>query len=127
MGALFEVLKTDSRVDVVTEHGLAGFKVAVDDAFDGLTQKGLAEIRVALRPRPDGFFKVVGKGHYWVSCFFLRFSRPNIPARPECPCSDVSSYRLLAGSRAVPHPCRNKCGSRARNRFCTHKRRRRCP
>src|SRR5450756_1402575 len=125
MSALCEVLKTDSRVDVVTEHGLAGFKVAVDDAFDGLTQKGLAEIRVALRPRPDGFFKVVVRGITGSPVSFFVCSRPNIPARPECPCSDVSSYRLLAGSRAVPHPCRNKCGSRARNRFCTHKRRRR--
>src|SRR5882762_9658093 len=62
--APFKILKTDGRVHIVTEHGLPGLQVAVDDALDGFTQERLTEIRIALRPRPDGFFEVVGKWHY---------------------------------------------------------------
>src|ERR1035441_1546174 len=60
--AFFEILKTDRSVDIVAEYRLAGRQVTVDHAFDGLTQEGLAEIRIALRPRPDGFLEVMGKG-----------------------------------------------------------------
>ena len=58
--SLFELLKSDRRVDVVAQDGLAGFKIAVNDALNGLAQKRLTEIRIALRPCPDGFLKVVG-------------------------------------------------------------------
>jgi hypothetical protein len=61
--AFLEIVKTGCGVDIVAEHCLAGCEIAVDDAFDGLTQQGLAEVRIVLRPRPDGFSEVVGKGH----------------------------------------------------------------
>ena len=61
--ALFKILKPECGVHIVAEHGLSGFQIAVEDALDGFTEECLAEIRIALRPRPDGFFEVVSKGH----------------------------------------------------------------
>ena len=61
---LFQVLKPKRRVDVVSQDGLAGFKVSVQDALYGFAQKGLPEIRVALGARMDGFLEVVGEWHY---------------------------------------------------------------
>ena len=37
-----------------------------------LSQEGLPEVGIALRPRPDGVFEIVGKGHQLISCFFRR-------------------------------------------------------
>src|SRR5580700_4349493 len=44
LGALFQVQKSDSRVDVVAKNGFAGCKVSVDDALDGLAQKRTLEL-----------------------------------------------------------------------------------
>ena len=49
---LFELLKSDRRVDVVAQDDLAGSGIAVDDALNGFAQKCLTELRVPLRPRP---------------------------------------------------------------------------
>ena len=61
---------------------LSGAEVSVDDAFDGLSKQSLPEIGIALRARLDGFFEVVRKRHYWLSCFFRRLYWPSIPAQP---------------------------------------------
>ena len=60
---LFEVLKSNCRVDVVAQNGFAGFKIAIDNTFDSFTQKRFPEIGVALRPRPNGLFEVVCQRH----------------------------------------------------------------
>ena len=70
--APFQILKPDGSVHIVAEHDLSGFQIAIDDALDGFSQERLAEIGIALRPSPDGFFELVSKRHYSVSCFFRR-------------------------------------------------------
>lgn len=46
---LFKVLKSNGRIDVVAQNGLAGIEIAVKNALDGLAQKRMAKIRIALR------------------------------------------------------------------------------
>ena len=41
--ALFEVLKSDCRVDEVAHKRLAGRKVTMGDVFDGFAQKGMTK------------------------------------------------------------------------------------
>ena len=64
LGPNVKVLKSDRRVDIVAEGGLAGRQVAVDNALHGLAQKSLTEIWIVLRPRPDSFLEIVSEGHY---------------------------------------------------------------
>ena len=39
MRAPSQILKADGGVHIVAEHGLPGFKIAVDDALDGFTKE----------------------------------------------------------------------------------------
>jgi hypothetical protein len=60
LGAPFEVLK--SWHYIVAKHGLSGFKVAVQDAFDGFTQS--ARRNAFHVPALGWFFEVVSQRHY---------------------------------------------------------------
>lgn len=72
MGPLLQALKTHGRVDVFTQHSLAGRKIAIDDALDRLSEKSLPKLGGRLRAGADCFLKVVCQRDQFVSCF-LRY------------------------------------------------------
>jgi hypothetical protein len=52
--------EANGGVNVIAQHGLAGFDVSQDEAFDAFAQKLLAERGVALCAGLDGLFEVAG-------------------------------------------------------------------
>jgi hypothetical protein len=101
--ALFKLLKSNRSVHIVAEHGLAGFKVAGDDAFDGFAQKSLSEIRISLRPRSDGFFESRESGALLSLLFFPPFVISPTRLRRQ----NVLALALLRAAASASWPSRN--------------------
>lgn len=58
-----EAVERDRRVDIVTQHRLAGFEIAGQQFVDRLDQHRFADASVILGTRPNGFAKFVCDRH----------------------------------------------------------------
>ena len=81
---LAELGEPKSRVDVVTQHELAGVDVSGKHAFDALLQQSLPEFRIAPNACLHSFLEVSGKCHLNHLCPCVACIPAIAHGRPQC-------------------------------------------